>query len=209
MRALLRRFSSLEKLHLNVNQTIIKVIQGSIRNEVVGGVVNFIDQKLNLEQSELASLLTQKGKQFMQEECNEWVKRNGLVNFGSAAITRPADLFCDHVIHAAVPQNERIVPSSYILADKRKINSFIEQTFEEFANEGYLDNNSLKKALYTLAERIGIDESINPEIDENLSELKDKNIDYNSYEKFVHEMSTIKNFKVPEQPESSPIYNSL
>lgn len=95
-------YSIINQMKALVNKTDILVVNGDITNENTDCIVNSANTNLTLV-GELAEALRSKGRSKIQQECDEWVRREGPVPTGDCAFTRPGNLACKYIIHTVGP----------------------------------------------------------------------------------------------------------
>lgn len=86
-----------------VNETNILVIQGDITRQPVAGIVNAANESLQ-HGGGLAQAIVGTGGRVIQEESDAWIRENGPVNAGHAAVTTGGMLMASHVIHVVGPR---------------------------------------------------------------------------------------------------------
>ena len=85
-----------------VGTTNVGAVEGDVTRQPVEAVVNSANE--NLQHNEgVATAVVRTGGRVIQEESDVWVRENGPVAAGSAAITTGGMLQASHVIHAVGP----------------------------------------------------------------------------------------------------------
>jgi O-acetyl-ADP-ribose deacetylase (regulator of RNase III) len=90
---------------------ILRVVPGDISTFQGDAVVNAANNHLTMGTGVAGSLLA-KGGGVIQQECDEWVRRNGPIAVGGAAITGAGRLAVRYVIHAAAMGDLPVSPDS-------------------------------------------------------------------------------------------------
>jgi O-acetyl-ADP-ribose deacetylase len=88
-----RTFSSGMRFHL---------VAGDITGERVDAIVNAANDRL-IHGGGVAGAIVRRGGSSIQQESNEWIRRNGPLARGQAAVTTAGALPCHAVIHVAGP----------------------------------------------------------------------------------------------------------
>ena len=102
-------------MHVQINRTILKLVEGDITEMDTDAIVNPANQGLT-HGGGVAGLISSKGGPAIQRESNEWVRQHGLVRTGSAGITSGGDLKARYVIHAVGPIYDGKPRSAELLA---------------------------------------------------------------------------------------------
>lgn len=88
--------------HSTPQGALIRVVQGDLTREPVDAIVNAANKHL-AHGGGVAGAIARAGGSEIQRESSEWVRQNGPVSTGSAAITGAGRLPCRFVIHAVGP----------------------------------------------------------------------------------------------------------
>jgi O-acetyl-ADP-ribose deacetylase (regulator of RNase III) len=78
------------------------LVAGDITGERVDAIVNAANNRL-IHGGGVAGAIVRRGGSSIQQESNEWVRRNGPLQRGQAAVTAAGALPCQAVIHVAGP----------------------------------------------------------------------------------------------------------
>ncbi len=89
-------------MRVSVNQSRLELVQGDITSLEVDAIVNAANERL-AHGGGVAGAISRRGGPTIQRESSEWVRRQGRVPTGSAAITGGGRLPARHVIHAVGP----------------------------------------------------------------------------------------------------------
>ena len=81
----------------------IFVVQGDLTQQPVDAIVNAANEHL-AHDGGVAAAIVRTGGQVIQEESDQWVRDNGPVAAGSAAVTTGGALQASHVIHVVGPR---------------------------------------------------------------------------------------------------------
>jgi O-acetyl-ADP-ribose deacetylase (regulator of RNase III) len=81
---------------------VVRVVQNDLTEEAVDAIVNAANQHL-AHGGGVAGAISRKGGPSIQQESDAWVREQGPVHTGSAAITGAGSLPCRYVIHAVGP----------------------------------------------------------------------------------------------------------
>ena len=79
------------------------MVKNSITDEPTDAITNAANNKLKLGGG-VAGAIRTNGGPTIQEECNAYIKANGLVPAGQVAVTGSGTLKCRYVIHAVGPR---------------------------------------------------------------------------------------------------------
>lgn len=90
---------------------IIRVEQGDIASFVGDAVVNAANNHLHLGAG-VAGAILQRGGSVIQDECDSYVRENGPLAIGEAAVTGAGALPSQYVIHAAAMGDQMPTPQS-------------------------------------------------------------------------------------------------
>lgn len=101
-----------------IGSTNVLVIEGDVTRQPVEAVVNSANERLQHEEG-VATAVVRTGGRVIQEESDAWVRENGPLMPGSAAVTTGGMLQASHVIHAVGPHFEEGA-SDAVLADAIK-----------------------------------------------------------------------------------------
>lgn len=85
-----------------INRSTIDLVRGDITEMTTDAIVNAANEHL-AHGGGVAGAIVRKGGSTIQKESNEWVRENGIVRTGSAAITGAGRLRTKYVIHAVGP----------------------------------------------------------------------------------------------------------
>ena len=85
-----------------IGSTNVLVIEGDVTRQPVEAVVNSANERLQHEEG-VATAVVRTGGRVIQEESDTWVRENGPLEPGSAAVTTAGMLQASHVIHAVGP----------------------------------------------------------------------------------------------------------
>ncbi len=88
-----------------VGKTNIIALEGDVTRQAVEAVVNSANENLQHKEG-VATAVVRTGGRVIQEESDTWVRENGPVNAGTAAVTTGGMLQASHVIHAVGPYYE-------------------------------------------------------------------------------------------------------
>ena len=88
-----------------IGSTNILVIEGDVTRQPVEAVVNSANESLQHEEG-VATAVVRTGGRVIQEESDTWIRENGPVEPGSAAVTTAGMLQASHIIHAVGPYFE-------------------------------------------------------------------------------------------------------
>ena len=86
-------------MEMQVNQTIIRIVQGDITEREVDAIVNAANSYLQ-HGGGVAGAIVRKGGHTIQEESN----KIGFVSVGGAVMTNAGSLFCKKIIHTVGPK---------------------------------------------------------------------------------------------------------
>jgi len=89
-------------MRVQINQTILELIEGDITTLDTDAIVNAANEQL-AHGGGVAGAIARRGGPTIQRESNEWIRRHGRVPTGSAAITSGGQLKARYVIHAVGP----------------------------------------------------------------------------------------------------------
>ena len=98
-----------------INQTVLELVEGDITELDTDAIVNAANERL-AHGGGVAAAIARKGGPTIQRESDEWVRRQGLVPTGSAAITSGGNLKARYVIHAVGPVYDGTSRSADLLA---------------------------------------------------------------------------------------------
>ncbi len=87
---------------LRVNKSTIELIRGDITEMDTDAIVNAANEHL-AHGGGVAGAIVRKGGSVIQKESNDWVRENGIVRTGNAAMTSGGNLQAGYVIHAVGP----------------------------------------------------------------------------------------------------------
>lgn len=90
---------------------ILRVVEGDIATFQGDAVVNAANNHLRMGTG-VAGALLRKGGGTIQDECDAYVRRNGPLNVGEAAVTGAGNLPARRVIHAAAMGDEPATPDT-------------------------------------------------------------------------------------------------
>lgn len=97
-------------MQATINETTIELVEGDITKLETDAIVNAANERL-AHGGGVAAVIARAGGPVIQKESNQWVRENGRVETGSAAITSGGDLKADYVIHAVGPVYKSMSPS--------------------------------------------------------------------------------------------------
>lgn len=100
---------------------IKRVVQGDISLFEGDAVVNAANNHLRMGTG-VAGALLKRGGGTIQDECDEYVRRNGPLKVGEAAITGAGNLSVRHVIHAAAMGDSPATPETIRKATRNALN---------------------------------------------------------------------------------------
>jgi O-acetyl-ADP-ribose deacetylase (regulator of RNase III) len=80
----------------------IQIVQGDITQEQVDAIVNAANSHLK-HGGGVAGVIVRQGGQVIQQESNEWVRKNGPISHAEPAYTTAGNLPCKYIIHAVGP----------------------------------------------------------------------------------------------------------
>lgn len=112
-----------------VNNTEIELLFEDITDIKVDAIVNAANSRL-VHGGGVAGAIVRRGGRIIQQESDEWIRKNGEIGVGFSAITSAGSLPVKYVIHAVGPRmgegNEdeklkKVTLNSLKLADKYKI----------------------------------------------------------------------------------------
>lgn len=101
---------------IRVNQTNVMAIHGDLTRQPVAAVVNAANEALQ-HGGGVAQAIVRTGGRVIQEESDAWVRENGPVGRGQAAVTTGGMLVASHVIHVVGPIYEEGQDNAAMLAD--------------------------------------------------------------------------------------------
>jgi O-acetyl-ADP-ribose deacetylase (regulator of RNase III) len=102
-------------MRVQINRTVIQLVEGDITEMDADAIVNPANQGLT-HGGGVAGLVSSRGGPTIQRESNEWVRKHGLVRTGTAGITSGGDLKARYVIHAVGPIYDGKPRSAELLA---------------------------------------------------------------------------------------------
>ena len=82
---------------IRINNTNVMAVHGDLTRQPVAGVVNAANEYLQ-HGGGVAQAIVRTGGRVIQEESDAWVRQNGLVGRGQAAVTTGGMLVASHVI---------------------------------------------------------------------------------------------------------------
>ena len=85
-----------------INDTTLELVEGDITRLDTDAIVNAANQRL-AHGGGVAGVIARAGGPVIQKESDAWVREQGPVPTGSAAITSGGELKADHVIHTVGP----------------------------------------------------------------------------------------------------------
>ena len=85
-----------------IGATNVLVVRGDVTRQPVEGVVNAANESLQ-HGGGVAQAIVRTGGRVIQEESDAWIRDNGLVGRGQAAVTTGGMLIASHVIHVVGP----------------------------------------------------------------------------------------------------------
>ena len=85
-----------------IGNTNVLAVEGDVTRQAVEGVVNSSNEMLQHKEG-VATAVVRTGGRVIQEESDTWIRENGPVAPGSAAVTTGGMLQASHVIHAVGP----------------------------------------------------------------------------------------------------------
>lgn len=80
----------------------VRVVQGDLTEQDVDAIVNAANNRLQ-HGGGVAGAIVRAGGRVIQDESNEWVRANGVLRSGGAAVTSAGTLPAEHTIHVAGP----------------------------------------------------------------------------------------------------------
>jgi O-acetyl-ADP-ribose deacetylase (regulator of RNase III) len=102
-------------MNVQVGQSTLELIEGDITELDVDAIVNAANEYL-AHGGGVAGVISRKAGPAIQQESDAWVRANGPVRTGSAAITSGGRLKARHVIHAVGPVYDGTPRSAELLA---------------------------------------------------------------------------------------------
>lgn len=111
---------------------IIRVVPGDISTFQGDAVVNAANNHLTMGTGVAGALLA-KGGGVIQQECDEFVRENGPIAVGGAAITSGGNLQARYVIHAAAMGDLPVSPESIRSATRRALELAVEHGVRSIA----------------------------------------------------------------------------
>ena len=114
-----------------IRNTVVRLVKGDLTEMETQAIVNAANSQLQ-HGGGVAGAIRRKGGDVIQQESNEWVKKQGNIDTGKAAITSGGNLNANYVIHAVGPvmgdgeEGDKIaaaVTSSLQLADEYQLES--------------------------------------------------------------------------------------
>ncbi|WGS64164.1 macro domain-containing protein [Marinitoga aeolica] len=85
-----------------INNIILKIVVGDLTKENVDAIVNAANSYL-AHGGGVAAAIVRAGGRIIQEESNEYIKKNGIIKTGEIGITSGGRLKAKYVIHAVGP----------------------------------------------------------------------------------------------------------
>ena len=89
--------------HRRVGQAQVFVVQGDVTGQPVDAIVNAANETL-AHGGGVAAAIVGVGGRVIQEESDQWVRENGPVGRGQAAVTTAGALQASHVVHVVGPR---------------------------------------------------------------------------------------------------------
>jgi len=102
-------------MQIQINRTTLELVEGDITELDTDAIVNAANERL-AHGGGVAGVISRKGGPAIQRESNAWVRQQGRVVTGSAAITSGGKLKTRHVIHAVGPVYDGTPRSAELLA---------------------------------------------------------------------------------------------
>ena len=87
---------------LEINSTLIRIVEGDISTQATDAIVNSTNATLTLDVGEAKAILT-KGGFKLRAECIEYVNLHGPLEVAEVAVTSGGALPCLHIIHVVAP----------------------------------------------------------------------------------------------------------
>jgi O-acetyl-ADP-ribose deacetylase (regulator of RNase III) len=101
---------------IRINNTNVMAVHGDLTRQPVAAVVNAANEALQ-HGGGVAQAIVRTGGRVIQEESDAWVRENGPVGRGRAAVTTGGMLVASHVIHVVGPIYYDDQDNAAILAD--------------------------------------------------------------------------------------------
>ena len=101
---------------IRVNNTNVMAVHGDLTRQPVAGVVNAANEVLQ-HGGGVAQAIVRTGGRVIQDESDAWVRENGPVGRGQAAVTTGGMLVASHVIHVVGPIYDEGQDNAAMLAD--------------------------------------------------------------------------------------------
>ena len=101
---------------IRVNRTNVMAIHGDLTRQPVAAIVNAANEGLQ-HGGGVAQAIVRTGGRVIQEESDAWVRENGPVGRGQAAVTTGGMLVASHVIHVVGPVYGEGRDNAAMLAD--------------------------------------------------------------------------------------------
>ena len=102
-------------MEVQIGRSVLDLVEGDITDQETDAIVNAANEWL-AHGGGVAGVISRKGGPAIQRESDEWVRRQGRVPTGSAAITSGGRLQARHVIHAVGPVYDGSARSAGLLA---------------------------------------------------------------------------------------------
>jgi O-acetyl-ADP-ribose deacetylase (regulator of RNase III) len=120
-------------MRVTINQTTIELVEGDITQLETDAIVNAANKRL-AHGGGVAAVIARAGGPAIQKESNRWVRENGRVETGSAAITSGGNLKADYVIHAVGPVYNAMPPSKAAALLASAVTSALQMADEQSLN---------------------------------------------------------------------------
>ena len=101
-----------------IGGTNVVVVEGDVTRQPVEAVVNAANESLQHDEG-VATAVVRTGGRVIQEESDTWVRENGPVKPGTAAVTTGGMLQASHVIHVVGPHYQEDADHSPLRAAAR------------------------------------------------------------------------------------------
>jgi O-acetyl-ADP-ribose deacetylase (regulator of RNase III) len=101
---------------IRINETNVMAVHGDLTRQPVAAVVNAANDSLQ-HGGGVAQAIVRTGGRVIQEESDAWIRENGPVQRGQAAVTTGGMLVASHVIHVVGPIYDESQDNAAMLAD--------------------------------------------------------------------------------------------